>query len=139
MSTRSIPSSWRTIGHRYRLIGTRVPGEKTIYFPPREICPVTHKKATEEVALSGKGKIIASAIVHVPPERHELNHPFSIAIIELVEGPKVTAEIVGVDPETVRVGMPVKAAFRKYGSDTSDSVIVYGYKFTPIFVRSPRT
>ncbi|MHA2362314.1 MAG: Zn-ribbon domain-containing OB-fold protein [Candidatus Hodarchaeales archaeon] len=138
MSTRSIPSSWRTIGSRYRLIGTRVPGEKTIFFPPRKVCPITHKKALEEVTLSGKGKIIACSVVHVPPERHELNHPYCIAIVEFEESKdqeipiRVTTEIVGINSDQVKIGMDVKAVFRKYGADTADSVIVYGNKFSPI-------
>ena len=135
MSIRSIPSSWRSIASRYRMIGTKVPGEEIIYFPPRTFCPVTKKPATEEVVLSGVGTIVAFSIVHVPPERHELNHPYAIGIIELEEGPRVTAEIVGIDVEQISLGMRVKAAFRKYGADTADSVIVYGYKFTPNFVK----
>ena len=134
MSIRSIPSSWRSIGSRYRMIGTRVPGEDIVYFPPRNYCPVTRKEATEEVVLSGKGKIISFTIIHVPPERHELNHPYVVGIVELDEGPRVTSEIVGVEIDEIKIGMKVKAAFRKYGSDTADSVIVYGYKCTPNFV-----
>jgi hypothetical protein len=120
------------------MIGTKVPGEDIVYFPPRTYCPVTKKLATEQVVLSGFGKIVAFSITHVPPERHELNHPYVIAIVELNEGPRVTSEIVGVDVNEVKLGMTVKAAFRKYGADTSDSVIVYGYKFTPNFVKMQR-
>lgn len=135
MSTRSIPSSWRSIASRYRMIGTKVPGEDIIYFPPRTFCPVTKKPATEEVVLSGFGTIVAFTVTHVPPERHELNHPYAVGIIELEEGPRVTSEIVGVDVDQIKIGMPVKAAFRKYGADAADSVIVYGFKFTPNFVK----
>lgn len=135
MSIRSIPSSWRTIGSRYRMVGSKVPDEEIVYFPPRTYCPVTGKKATEEVVLSGFGKIVAFNIIHVPPERHELTHPYAVGIIELDEGPKVTSEIVGVNVDQIKIGMEVKAAFRKYGADKADSVIVYGYKFTPNFVK----
>lgn len=138
MSTRSIPSSWRTIGSRYRMIGSKVPGEDIIYFPPRSYCPMTRKKATEKVVLSGMGKIVSFTIIHVPPERHELNHPYAMALIELDEGPKITSEIVGVNVDQVKIGMVVKAAFRKYGSDSADSVIVYGYKFTPNFIKKSK-
>lgn len=138
MSTRSIPSSWRTIGSRYRMIGSKVPGEDIIYFPPRSYCPMTRKKANEKVVLSGMGKIVSFTIIHVPPERHELNHPYAMALIELDEGPKITSEIVGVNVDQVKIGMVVKAAFRKYGSDSADSVIVYGYKFTPNFIKKSK-
>ena len=82
--------------------------------------------------------IVGFSITHVPPERHELNHPYVVAIVELDEGPKVTSEIVGVEPEEVKIGMKVRVNFRKYGSDSSESVIVYGYKFTPSFVKTKR-
>lgn len=135
MSIRSIPSSWRSIGSRYRMIGTRVPGEDIVYFPPRGFCPVTRKQASEKVVLSGRGTIVSFTIVHVPPERHELNHPYAVGLIELEEGPRITSEIVGINVDKIKIGMEVKATFRKYGSDTADSVIVYGYKFTPNFVK----
>lgn len=117
------------------MIGTRVPGEDIVYFPPRGFCPVTRKQASEKVVLSGRGTIVSFTIVHVPPERHELNHPYAVGLIELEEGPRITSEIVGINVDKIKIGMEVKATFRKYGSDTADSVIVYGYKFTPNFVK----
>ena len=117
------------------MVGSRVPGEDIVYFPPRNFCPVTRKEASEEVVLTGKGRIVSYTIIHVPPERHELDHPYCVGIVELDDGPKITTEIVGVELDQIKIGMEVKAAFRKYGSDTADSVIVYGYKFTPNFVK----
>ena len=34
-----------------------------------------------------------------------------IAVVELEEGPKLTTNIVGIDPDDVRIGMPVVATY----------------------------
>jgi hypothetical protein len=46
---------------------------------------------------------------HVPALRKLA--PYALAIVELEAGPRMTARLVACDPEAVRVGMPVVAAF----------------------------
>ncbi len=44
--------------------------------------------------------------------------PFAIAVVELEEGPRMTANPVGCAPEAMRVGMPVEVAFEDVDGDT---------------------
>jgi hypothetical protein len=37
--------------------------------------------------------------------------PYAIAIVELEEGPRMTARLVDCDPDAVKVGMPVVARY----------------------------
>ncbi|NJN93330.1 MAG: OB-fold domain-containing protein [Anaerolineales bacterium] len=48
------------------------------------------------------------------------NNPYCAGIVELDEGPKVSAQIIGVDvahPETIKIGTPVKVAFVERGQE----------------------
>jgi len=37
--------------------------------------------------------------------------PYVIAIVELEEGPRMTTNVVGCEPDDVHIGMPVRATF----------------------------
>ena len=66
--------------------------------------------AWEEVA--GRGRVhsfTVDRVGHVPALR-ELA-PYAIAIVELEAGPRMTARLVDCDPNAVKVGMPVVAAY----------------------------
>ena len=49
----------------------------------------------EEAALSGRGKVYSCTTLHASAEPFEKDLPFQIAIIELEEGPRLTARIEG--------------------------------------------
>jgi uncharacterized OB-fold protein len=134
MTTLSIPSSWRTISGRYRLLGTKCAKESKNYFPPRFVCPSCGEPCEDGIRFSGKGKLVDFTVIHIPPLHQQLQSPYIIGLVELDEGPRLTTQIVGVGMEGVKElkeGMSMIATFRKYGAETSDAVIVYGYKFTP--------
>ncbi|MDF1539559.1 MAG: OB-fold domain-containing protein, partial [Candidatus Thorarchaeota archaeon] len=65
------------------------------------------------------------------PEHFKRQMPYVIAMVELDEGPRLTAQIVNIDPEDVKIGMRVRACFRKITEQGHEGIIVYGYKFEP--------
>lgn len=86
----------------------------------------------ENVKLSGKGKIVTYTIIHVAPEQFEGQAPYPIAVIQLDEGPRITAQIVDCDVDDIKIGMKVKSTFRKIQEDGYIGAIYYGYKFKPV-------
>jgi uncharacterized OB-fold protein len=44
--------------------------------------------------------------------------PYVIAVVELEEGPKLTANLVGIDPDDVEIGLSVEVAFEDVGDTT---------------------
>ena len=131
MDGSSIPMYWRRMSAHYRLIGSRCPECKEIYFPPRTYCPHCSSENENEYPLSRKGRIIAATQIHVAPTGFELQVPYVMAIIELEEGVCLTSQVVGINPEAITPGMRVKATFRRLGSGSANSVLKYGYKFVP--------
>lgn len=83
--------------------------------PSRQHCDncLSTKYTWEEA--SGKGVVRTFGVMH------QLYHPgfaaeipYTLAIVELDEGPRLPTNIVGAKKEDVRVGMPVKVTFEKH-------------------------
>ena len=66
----------------------------------------------EEAALSGRGKVYSCTTLHASAEPFEKELPFQIAIIELEEGPRLTARIEG---GRVEIDDPVKQVAERDG------------------------
>jgi len=81
-------------------------------FYPREVCPECLSSDLNWMKVSGKGTVYSYTIAQAPthPAFAE-DIPYVIAIVELAEGPRLTTNITGCQPEEVRVGMPVVATF----------------------------
>ena len=130
----AVPRFWREIPQRYNLIGNQCGVCNKAYFPPRESCPYCRRKSIgkmKEIKFSGKGKVVTYTIIYDAPENFEGQTPYPMAIIQLDEGPKLTAQIVDCKIEDVKIGMRVKSTFRKIQEDGYIGAIYYGYKFKP--------
>ena len=128
--TENIAITWRRIPERYRLSGTQCTTCKTKFFPPRKICSTCRRKGKiESFQFSGKGEIYSFSGVYSAPAGLELEIPYVLAIVQLVEGPKVTAQIVDCTEAQVNFKDKVEFVFRKIRSDDPEGLIHYGYKF----------
>lgn len=148
---------WREQKNRYNLLGSKCGNCGQIFFPPEEICKDCHRKSLgkmESTMLNGKGKIISYTIVHEGADSFRSQIPYILAIIEMDEGPRLTAQIVDVpypddgnednnqennsinskksnkEPfKKLTIGSPVRSVFRKISEDGKSGTIHYGYKF----------
>jgi uncharacterized OB-fold protein len=135
MST-SIARYWRETPQRYNLGGSRCRVCRTVYFPPRAVCPscTTHRDSLgnmEPYQLSGEGEVHSFTVVHEPAEGFEMHVPYVLALVKTREGPLLTGQVVDVDPHKVEIGLKVRATFRKLREEGKAGVIHYGYKFAP--------
>ncbi len=133
----SIARYWRETPRRYNLGGSRCTACGTVYFPPRTVCPACtrHRLSIEKMEafqLSGTGEVVTYTVVHEAAEGFEMQVPYVVALVRTVEGPVLTGQIVDLDPSDVRIGMRVRATFRKLREEGRAGVIHYGYKFAPI-------
>lgn len=131
----TVPRYWRENKSRYNLIGSYCKTTDTYHFPKRAIDPEAGRESLssmEEYQFKGTGKIIASTTVYQPQTGYEIYGPYSIAIVELDEGARITSHIVDIEPEMVKPGIKVKSVFRKLGEDSKSGIIHYGTKFAPM-------
>ena len=124
---------WRLKQQRYSLIGEVCPNCEQKIFPPRDICPDCGKDAKTTFQFSGKGEVYSYTTVHQAPAGYEENAPYTLALIRLNEGPMVTAQLTDLDNRAVEIGMPVEMVTRKLRSEGERGMLIYGYKFRPIF------
>ncbi|MEM4554417.1 MAG: Zn-ribbon domain-containing OB-fold protein [Candidatus Anstonellaceae archaeon] len=128
LPSENLAITWRRIPERYRLVGTYCRNCQTSYFPARKLCPKCRRKGKiESRQFSGKGKIYSFTEVTAGPAGFEKQVPYILAIVELDEGPRLTAQIVGA--KKVSIGDKVEMVFRRIIEDSEEGLIHYGYKF----------
>lgn len=134
-----IPRHWRTTHQRLRLQGEICPSGHKL-FPPRDNCPKCGSKAKEPYNFSGLGTIYSHTTIYEAPSTHEGQTPYTLALVELDEGPLITAQITDIDPQKpVKIDTPVEMVTRKLSEQGETGMIIYGYKFRPIvWISSPK-
>jgi hypothetical protein len=123
------PRFWREIPNRYNLIGTRCGNCNKVYFPPRYICPSCRRMGKlEPYKLERRGKVVSFTVVHVGANGFEDQVPYLLAIVEMEDGPRLTAQITDCNPSKVKIGDEVELVFRRMGEENPDGILYYGYK-----------
>jgi uncharacterized OB-fold protein len=126
----SIPLTWRRIPERYRILGVRCETCGTCFFPRRSICPKCRRKGKiVQQQYAGKGTVYSFTEISAPPEGFEDQVPYILAIIELEEGAKLTAQIVDANKDDVKIGSKVEQVFRVIQRDDPEGPVHYGFKF----------
>jgi len=91
-----------------------------VWAPNGPVCPYCFSTDYRWDKLSGRGKV-ASWVVF-----HKLYHPafakdipYNVAFVELAEGPRIIANIVGTSNADITIGMPVEVTFEDVNPDIS--------------------
>ena len=132
MSRPTSPRIWRLKDIRYRLLGTECQDCRRRYIGVRPVCPSCGSIKVKSVELSRTGRVITYTLIASPPKDRDDKAPYVMAIIELDDGAKLTAELVDYDEEELRPGLEVEMAFRRLGEESEEGLIYYGYKFRPL-------
>ena len=78
--------------------------------PPRPMCPYCQSLDHDHVVSTGRGEVY-SFVVHHRPEVPGRAHPFAVVLVALDEGTRIVGNLVGAEPGTVGIGMPVQVSF----------------------------
>jgi uncharacterized OB-fold protein len=80
------------------------------WLPPRRECPRCLRDEWTWETASGTARLISWVVYHVafhPAFKDRL--PYTVAVVELAEGPRLISNIVGNDdPESLRIGQPLQ-------------------------------
>jgi uncharacterized OB-fold protein len=87
------------------------------------MCPTCYGEEMEWAEMSGEGKLLAFTTVHIAPTAmieadYDRNNPYCAGIVQLAEGPAISAQILGVDPtrpQEIEIGGPLRVAFVRRG------------------------
>jgi uncharacterized OB-fold protein/acyl dehydratase len=80
--------------------------------PPGPMCPSCHSLDWDAIESSGRGTLYSYVVAHHPPIP-PFAYPNPIALVELEEGTRIVANLIGVERAAIRVGMPLRAEFPK--------------------------
>lgn len=95
-------------------------------FYPRDLCRHCWSRDLKWIECSGKGVIHSYTVCNIAPHPDFSDQlPLVIAIVDLGEGVRMTTNIIGCDPATVRIDMQVEVVFDHV---TADATLV---KFRP--------
>lgn len=78
-------------------------------FYPRIAMPGTGAEDLEWVPASGRGVVYSTTVVRAKPPAISYN----VALIELEEGPRMMSRVENIAPESVQIGMSVRARIAK--------------------------
>jgi uncharacterized OB-fold protein len=83
---------------------------------PRELCVACWHPDLRWEEPAGTGTVWTLTVAHRPGHpAWEPDAPYAIALVELDEGPRLLANVVGCDPAGVHVGMRVRVTFESRG------------------------
>lgn len=80
--------------------------------PPGPMCPSCHSLDWDWVVASGRGEVFSFVVHHHPPIPG-LDPPCVIALVQLEEGTRLVANVAGIEPGAVEVGLPVEVEFHR--------------------------
>lgn len=122
---------WREIPQRYRLEANACPKCSLKFFPPRLICPECKSRDLKKDKLAEAGKIVTYTVIRTPPHQFVDQAPYVVGIVELDDGVRLTAQIMDIAFEDMKVGQRVRVEFRKIFEEGESGILCYGYKFVP--------
>ena len=102
-----------------RLMGSKCKACDARYVPPRSICIKCYGSDMEWVEMKGKGRLAAFTCITIAPpfmiaQGYNRKNPYISGVVELEEGGRVDARIIGLDPnkpEEINVGTLLKATY----------------------------
>lgn len=100
----------------HKLLIQRCSSCGTLRHPPRPSCAVCRSFEWDTVTASGRGTVYSYVVNH-HPQVPAFDYPLVIVLVELEEGTRLVANVAGITPERVRIGMPVVVGFEDFDDE----------------------
>ncbi|MEV4916349.1 Zn-ribbon domain-containing OB-fold protein [Streptomyces tirandamycinicus] len=107
---------WWDAAAEGRLLIRRCAACRRAHHYPREFCPHCWSEEVRWERASGRATLYTWSVVHrndLPP--FGARTPYTAAVVDLAEGPRMMTEIVECAEEYLRIGMELEVAFREEG------------------------
>ncbi|WP_141205831.1 bifunctional MaoC family dehydratase N-terminal/OB-fold nucleic acid binding domain-containing protein [Streptomyces griseorubiginosus] len=116
---------------RHRLLIQRCTACATLRFPWLPGCAHCGHPDWDTVEASGEGAVYSYVVMHHPPfpaftdvdQSADAAGPYAVVLVQLAEGVRMISNVVGTPYDKVRIGMPVRLAFRSYDSHDDELVL----------------
>jgi uncharacterized protein len=88
----------------------------TLRHPPLPACGTCRSFEWDTVVASGRGELYSWVVVHYP-QVPAFDYPLVIGLVALEEGTRLVADLVDVDRDALRVGLPLEVAFETFDDE----------------------
>lgn len=112
------PDSWTepfwVAAAQHRLVVPRCTSCGTYRMPPSPFCFVCRNQEVDWVDQDGTGRVYSFTVIrHAVVALMRDSLPYVVAVVELPDagGVRLVANVVGVDPSAVEIGMPVRVVW----------------------------
>ena len=109
---------WFEGARQHRLLIQRCKQCGTLRHPPRPMCSECRSYEWDVVDASGRGTVYSFVVNHYP-QVPAFDYPLAVGLIELEEGTRLVADVIGVEPSEIQVGMPVEVEWVDHDPDLS--------------------
>lgn len=130
MYKKSPAKAWRQYKSRYTLSGIICGNCGIKDFPAASYCRFCHSPGVSGFSFKPIARLVTWSTLQVAPEGFEAFLPYTVAVIELEKGVRITTQLSGINPAELKTGLRLKPVFRKIYEDGDEGVIHYGLKFT---------
>jgi uncharacterized OB-fold protein len=98
---------WFAAAREHRLVIQRCAACGVLRHPTGPMCGECRSTDWDTVDASGRGTVYTFVVNH-HPKIDAFDYPLVVAVIELEEGTRLIANMTGVEPADVHIGMPVE-------------------------------
>jgi uncharacterized OB-fold protein len=86
------------------------------HFPPRQLCPHCWSEKLDWTKSCGEGVVYSFTVMHrAPIPVFSARVPYVVALVDLAEGPRMMANVIGDDALEVAVGDRVRVCYEARG------------------------
>jgi uncharacterized OB-fold protein len=128
-----IAKSWRRQPSNLRLEGTKCNNCSHLEFTAAVRCSSCGSSDLEVYTFKGTGTVAAHTTVYEAPRDFADHVPYTAALVKLDEGITIPAMLTDIDNQDVHTGLRVTMVTRRIASHGDNGLIVYAYKFSPVY------
>lgn len=107
---------WFDAAREGRLLIQRCADCGTLRHPPGPVCPSCRSFEWDTLESSRRGTLHSFTVIHHPQDP-AFTYPLAVGLIDLEEGTRLVADIEGVEPEDLRLGMDLEVVFGAHAHD----------------------
>jgi hypothetical protein len=131
----TLPGFFHALGEG-RLLAADCENCEAVLIPPRPACYDCGSRAVTAVEQPREGEVYSYTAVHRPVPELEPEAPFTVAVVELESGARLTGRL-AVEHEDAEIGMPVELVVRE-PTDREREVALDGETDWPVHLFEPR-
>ena len=113
------------------MLGNKCQKCGTEFFPHVNFCRRCHSTELIDFEMPRVGTLLSYSLQKESVSGFEEQEPMIFGLVELLNGVRMIGQIVDMPYESLKIGIKVKAVFRRIKTDGPSGQIYYGYKFGP--------